>query len=44
VTHADSTATVGEDRSTVRGLLEHALHDSLHHIVYVESGLRLVRS
>ena len=36
--------TVGEDRSTVRGLLEHALHDSMHHIDDVESGLRLVRS
>jgi hypothetical protein len=36
--------TIGEDRSTVRGLLEHALHDSLHHIGDVESGLRLVRS
>jgi hypothetical protein len=35
--------TIGDDRSTVRRLLEHALHDSLHHIDDVESGLLLIR-
>jgi hypothetical protein len=32
--------TIGEERSTVRWLLEHALHDSLHHIDDVDKGLR----
>lgn len=36
--------TIGEDRSTVRRLLEHALHDSLHHLDDVERGLRQLRS
>jgi hypothetical protein len=31
--------TVGETRSDVRRLLEHALHDSLHHLLDVERGL-----
>jgi DinB superfamily len=31
--------TIGEDRSDVRRLLEHALHDSLHHVDDVERGL-----
>jgi hypothetical protein len=31
--------TVGERRSDVRRLLEHALHDSLHHVDDVERGL-----
>jgi hypothetical protein len=31
--------TVGEVRSDVRRLLEHALHDSLHHLDDVERGL-----
>ena len=31
--------TVGETRSDVRRLLEHALHDSLHHLDDVERGL-----
>lgn len=35
--------TVGDDRSTVRGLLEHALHDSLHHLDDVERGLSRLR-
>lgn len=35
--------TIGEDRSTVRRLLEHALHDSLHHIDDVQRGLRRIR-
>ena len=34
--------TIGGDRSDVRRLLEHALHDSLHHVDDVERGyLRL---
>ncbi len=36
--------TVGADRSTVRRLLEHALHDSLHHLDDVERGLRRLRA
>jgi hypothetical protein len=36
--------TIGEDRSDVRRLLEHALHDSRHHIADVERGLALLRS
>jgi S-DNA-T family DNA segregation ATPase FtsK/SpoIIIE len=32
--------TVGEARSDVRRLLEHALHDSQHHLDDVERGLR----
>jgi hypothetical protein len=36
--------TIGEDRSTVRRLLEHALHDSLHHLDDVEHGLRVLRA
>jgi hypothetical protein len=31
--------TVGEARSDVRRLLEHALHDSQHHLDDVQSGL-----
>jgi len=31
--------TIGTERSTVRRLLEHALHDSLHHIDDVTRGL-----
>jgi hypothetical protein len=30
--------TIGTDRSTVRRLLEHALHDSTHHLRDVENG------
>jgi hypothetical protein len=36
--------TVGAQRSTIRRLLEHALHDSLHHLDDVERGLRVLRS
>jgi hypothetical protein len=36
--------TIGEDRSTVRRLLEHALHDSVHHLDDVERGLHSLRS
>jgi len=36
--------TIGEDRSDVRGLLEHALHDSSHHLVDVERGIVQLRS
>ena len=32
--------TIGEERSTVRRLLEHALHDSLHHLGDVQRGYR----
>ena len=35
--------TIGDDRSDVRRLLEHALHDSLHHVADVERGLILLR-
>jgi hypothetical protein len=31
--------TIGDSRSDVRRLLEHALHDSLHHLNDVEVGL-----
>ncbi len=36
--------TIGTDRSTVRRMLEHALHDSLHHVYDVEGGLRRLRA
>ena len=36
--------TIGHDRSTVRALLEHALHDSHHHLDDVERGLRRLRT
>jgi hypothetical protein len=36
--------TVGETRSSVRFLLEHALHDFHHHLVDVESGLATLRA
>jgi len=35
--------TIGANRSDVRRLLEHALHDSLHHVDDVERGLIRVR-
>jgi hypothetical protein len=35
--------TIGADRSDVRRLLEHALHDSRHHLDDVERGLARVR-
>ncbi len=35
--------TVGGTRSDVRRLLEHALHDSLHHLEDVERGLAILR-
>ena len=35
--------TIGEDRSDVRGLLEHALHDSTHHLADVERGIVQLR-
>jgi hypothetical protein len=35
--------TVGTDRIEVRRLLEHALHDSTHHLEDVESGFVAVR-
>jgi hypothetical protein len=36
--------TVGESRSDVRRLLEHALHDSQHHLDDVERGLSSLRA
>ena len=36
--------TIGGERSTVRRLLEHALHDSLHHLNDIERGLNVLRS
>jgi hypothetical protein len=36
--------TIGDERSTVRRLLEHALHDSLHHLDDVERGLNMLRA
>ncbi len=35
--------TIGDSRSDVRRLLEHALHDSSHHLDDVERGLAAVR-
>ncbi len=35
--------TIGDDRSDVRRLLEHALHDSTHHLDDVERGLAALR-
>jgi hypothetical protein len=36
--------TLGGDRIDVRRLLEHALHDSTHHLADVERGLAQLRS
>jgi hypothetical protein len=36
--------TFGSSRSEVRMLLEHALHDSHHHLVDVENGLAILRA
>jgi hypothetical protein len=36
--------TIGDDRMDVRALLEHALHDSLHHVDDVERGLAQLRA
>ena len=36
--------TLGTNRSDVRRLLEHALHDSIHHLDDVERGLAQLRS
>jgi len=35
--------TIGTSRRDVRSLLEHALHDSHHHLVDVENGLSVLR-
>lgn len=35
--------TIGDSRSTVRRMIEHALHDSLHHVDDVERGLSHLR-
>jgi len=36
--------TIGRDRSDVRRLLEHALHDAHHHVIDVERGLAQLRA
>jgi hypothetical protein len=36
--------TIGEHRSNIRQLLEHGLHDSLHHLDDVERGLAQIRA
>ena len=36
--------TIGDSRSDVRLLLEHALHDSQHHLLDVENGLAILRA
>ena len=36
--------TLGEERADVRRLLEHALHDALHHLDDVERGLSQLRA
>lgn len=36
--------TIGGERSDVRRLLEHALHDSLHHLADVERGVARLRN
>ena len=36
--------TVGDSRSDVRLLLEHALHDSHHHLVDVKNGLAILKA
>ena len=36
--------TIGDSQSDVRMLLEHALHDSQHHLVDVENGLAILRA
>ncbi len=36
--------TIGDSRSDVRRLLEHALHDSLHHLHDIERGLAVLRA
>ena len=36
--------TIGDSRSDVRRLLEHALHDSLHHLGDVERGFTRLRA
>ncbi|HVA09300.1 MAG TPA: hypothetical protein VNG12_21420 [Acidimicrobiales bacterium] len=36
--------TIGSSRSDVRRLLEHALHDSHHHLLDVNKGLAVLRA
>jgi hypothetical protein len=36
--------TIGESRSDARRLLEHALHDSRHHLVDVKNGLSIIKA
>jgi hypothetical protein len=36
--------TIGSERADVRRLLEHALHDSTHHLLDVERGLSRIRA
>ena len=35
--------TIGDERTDVRRLIEHALHDSMHHVRDVQRGLLLIR-
>ena len=42
--HWSRGLTVGGNRSDIRRLLEHALHDSLHHVGDVERGLARLRA
>ncbi|HEY5109006.1 MAG TPA: hypothetical protein VII96_05290 [Acidimicrobiales bacterium] len=36
--------TIGDSRSSVRRLLEHALHDSTHHLIDVSGGFTTLRA
>jgi tellurite resistance protein len=36
--------TIGNDRTDIRRLLEHALHDSTHHLLAVKRGLARIRA
>jgi hypothetical protein len=42
--HWDRGLTIGDSRMDVRTLLEHALHDSEHHLIDVERGLAHLRT
>jgi hypothetical protein len=41
--HWDRTLSVGDSSSSVRRMVEHALHDSTHHLRDVERGLAKLR-
>src|SRR5262249_16308245 len=40
----DRGITIGGERSTVRRLLEHALHDATHHLADAERGVQALRA